>query len=273
MARHHHFRVRLIDPIGSGGTGTVWRAWDSVDRRYVAAKVADVEQPGASTRIDHAHVLTPHEQLDEGERHLALMLLVHGGTTDQLLGRYGALPSDYVAVLLDQLLLALEALHGAGLVHRDVKPANLLLEPTGRHRPHLFLGDLGVVAPIGRPPATTAGTAGYVAPEVGPRLPPEPRHDLYAAGVTTAELLTGRLPRHRDDLPRSPLRALLRDLVDPDPDRRPATARQARERLHAVGVPAGTPWRARRHPPEVPDRLRRLTLLERIRIQGAQAAR
>jgi serine/threonine-protein kinase len=200
------------------------------------------------------------------------MPLVTGGTAQRLLAAHGGLPVDYVAVLLDQLLAALGVLHRAGLVHRDVKPANLLLEPTGTSRPHLYLGDLDVAAPVGRVPPTDAGTAGYVAPEITACSDPDPRHDLYAAGVTAAELATGRGPRGARDLPRGLLHGLLRDLTDPDPARRPASADAARMRLRSAGLPEGAPWLARPHPPHVPDRMRRLPLLERWRVQGIRAA-
>jgi eukaryotic-like serine/threonine-protein kinase len=270
MGGHHNFGIRLVDPIGQGSSGTVWRAWDRRTGRYAAAKVVAGAQDVTCRPLDHhPHVLTPYTTVLQDTSRLALMRLVHGGTADRLLAEHGALPASYVAVLLDQLLRALGAVHAAGVAHRDVKPANLLLEPTGDGRPHLYLADLGVAARLGRRPATSAGTAGYVAPELRPGDPPHPRHDLYAAGVTAAELLTGRVPGHLRDLPSGPLRPLLRDLADPDPDRRPATAAEAQQRLRAIGVPQGTPWRSGRHPPDIPDRLRRLTLVERLRTRGA----
>jgi serine/threonine-protein kinase len=199
------------------------------------------------------------------------MRLVRGGTAERLLADHGALPAAYVVVLLDQLLSALGALHASGLVHRDVKPANLLLEPTGTGRPHVWLGDLGVAAPLGVPSTTYAGTDGYLAPDAESRSPPVPGHDLYATGVTAAELLTGRVPRHERDLPRSPLRGLLADLISVDPGRRPSSAEEARARLRAGGV-RGAKWRGEGRVPDVPDRLRRLTLVERWRVQGIRAA-
>jgi eukaryotic-like serine/threonine-protein kinase len=190
---------------------------------------------------------------------------VRGGTAERLLAEHGALPASYVVVLLDQLLDALAALHGAGLVHRDVKPANLLLEPTGARRPHLWLADLGVATRIGES-ATVAGTSGYVAPEVAPGTPAATGHDLFAVGVLAAELLTGQVPRTDRDLPRGPLHALLRDLTAADPVLRPAEAAAARARLRAIAVPEASDR------PCVPDRMRRLTLLERWRVQGRRAA-
>ncbi len=117
-----------------------------------------------------------------------------------------------------------------------------------------------------------AGTDGYLAPEAADGAPADPRHDLFAAGVTAVELLSGRLPRHDRDIPRGPLRALLRGLTDLDPPARPATAELARARLRAVGVPSGAPWRSRPRPPEVPDRMPPLGLVQRLAVQGVRAA-
>lgn len=271
-------RVRLVDRIGVGGTGSVWRAWDHARRRIVAAKLIARRPPEHSPApvplpARHPHLLGPDEWLADAHHHVGLMRLVGGGTAGRLLADRGALPASYVAILLDQLLQALAALHGAGLVHRDVKPANLLLEPTRSARPHLHLADLETVARTDEPPETSAGTAGYVAPEARPDAAPDPRHDLYAAGVTAVELLTGRVPRHPDDLPRGPLRALLRDLTDPDPPRRPAGADEARARLLALGVPSGEPWRNGLRPPDVASRLPPLPLLTRLRLPGLQGLR
>ena len=216
-------RFQLIEPIGRGGTGTVWRARDRRRRgRVVAAKV--LSRHGAddvlrfvreqTLRVAHPHVVAPDGWAADDDLVVLAMDLVRGGTADQLLARYGALPEDYVAVLLHQVLQALDAVHRAGLVHRDVKPANLLLEPTRTARPHLRLGDFGVAAGARRAQEVgAAGTAGYLAPAQEAGAAPDPRQDLFAAGMTAAELLTGRLPASPDDLPRSGLRPLLRTLV------------------------------------------------------------
>lgn len=253
-------RLRLIDPIGEGGTGTVWRAWDARRRVFVAVKIS-TDPPSAppslaGVRLDHPHVAVPHAGGGAASRP-AVMDLVRGGTADRLLAEHGALPEEYVAVLLEQLLQALDVVHAAGLVHRDVKPANLLLEPTGSGRPHLRLGDFGVAVRLDPDPGrvvAVAGTDGYLAPELSAGASPDPSQDLFSAGVTAVELLTGRLPRRLSDVPRGRLRGLLVALTDPDPDRRPAGAAAALDRLRACGVPAGAPWAAWPHPPVVPDR-------------------
>jgi serine/threonine-protein kinase len=257
-------RVRLVDQIGAGGSASVWRAWDPGARQYVAAKLTTRSAWDQRLTVRHPHVLAPTEWLDRDGVSVALLRLVRGGTADRLLAEHGALPASYVAVLLDQLLDALGALHIAGFVHRAVKPANLLLEPTGTSRPHLWLADLGVAARIGES-ATVAGTQGYAAPEVAAGVPAAPAHDLYAAGVSAAELLTGRVPRTDRDLPRGPLQAVLRRLTATDPADRPASAAAARAHFPELVVQA-TGW------PDVPDRMRRLTLRERWRLQGIRAA-
>lgn len=125
-------RYELIDPIGRGGVGAVWRAWDQRRRRYVAAKV--LQQSDAHTllrfvreqavRIDHPHVLAPASWAADDDKVLFTMDLVHGGSLAHLVGDYGPLPPRLVCVLLDQLLSGLTAVHAEGIVHRDIKPAD-----------------------------------------------------------------------------------------------------------------------------------------------------
>jgi eukaryotic-like serine/threonine-protein kinase len=269
----------LLDPVGSGATATVWRAWDPRRRELVAARVlhrapaaGQSAVPAATTTVSHPHVATT-VRLDDHE----VLPLVRGGSAEVLLAEHGALPASFVAVLLDQLLSALAAVHAAGLVHRDVKPANLLLHPTGSDRPHLLLGDFGAAVPVGAAVPPT-GTPGYLAADAWAGAPPAPRHDLYAAGMTAVELLTGRLPRGGRDLPRGPLRSLLAELTT-DATEGPPGAVTARRRLHEMGVPSGTPWRHGPRPPFVPDRLPAPTLGRRLiarrvpgRAQGVSAA-
>jgi eukaryotic-like serine/threonine-protein kinase len=252
-------RYELVDPIGRGGAGSVWRTWDRRSHRYVAAKLlvqSDVvdlvrfmrEQ---SFRIDHRHVLTPLGWAGEDDRVLMTMPIVRGGSVAQLLRDFTPLPPAWVAVLLEQLLAALDAVHGRGLVHRDVKPSNLLLHATGRARPHLLLSDFGIATRIDEPRLTHAaavlGTAGYVAPEQLAGADPNPVQDLYAAGQVCCELATGIRPDRAGGttppLPAdpAPLWDLVRALLAADPAERPASARDARERLVTSGVVAEPP--------------------------------
>ncbi|GAA1778308.1 hypothetical protein GCM10009795_025550 [Nocardioides hankookensis] len=256
-------RFELLDQVGTGGMGSVWRAHDRSRDEVVAAKVLGAHDSAMllrfvreqSLRIRHPHVLTPTGWAADDHRVVIAMDLVRGGSVDELLTEHGPLPPSYVVLLLDQLLQALAAVHAAGVVHRDVKPANLLLEPTGDGPPFLRLGDFGVAVPVAdvrltRGPAAV-GTDGYMAPEQAAGAAPEPRQDLYAAGVVATQLLTGRPPRpgRAPMVPEGPLRPLVEALVDPDPQLRPPTAGAALERLRRLDVPVDGPW------PAVPDRL------------------
>ena len=260
-------RYVLIDQIGSGGMGSVWRAWDLRTQRFVAAKVLGQHDSGMllrfvreqSVRIRHPHVVAPSGWAAEDDLVVFTMDLVRGGSVQTLLGDHGALPASYVAVVLDQTLQALEAVHDAGVVHRDVKPANLLLEPTGTRRPHVRLGDFGVAALVDEVRLTrfpgAIGTEGYLAPEQAHGAAPEPRQDLYALGRVGVQMLTGLGPRRQDGVPDGPLRPLLEALIQPDSERRPASASAALHLLRATGLPAGAPWLQDPEPPEVFDQL------------------
>jgi len=257
----------LVDQIGIGGMGSVWRAWDRQTRSFVAAKVLGHHSAGMvlrfvreqSVRIQHPHVVAPTSWAAEDDVVLLTMDLVHGGSVESLLARYGTLPESYVTVLLDQTLQALEAVHGAGFVHRDVKPANLLLEATGTARPHVRLADFGVAAPVHELRLTRwpgpVGTDGYMAPEQAAGAAPDPRQDVYAAGTVAVECLSGTRPRPGLGAPPGPLRALLHEMTAPDPARRTPSATAALEHLRRLGVPIGAPWREQVGPPDVRDLL------------------
>ncbi|MBT2405300.1 MULTISPECIES: serine/threonine-protein kinase [unclassified Streptomyces] len=193
-------RYVLVEPIATGAQGTVWRAVDRRDGAEVAVKVSggsDVESLWRlvceqSVRIGHPHVLAPVDWfIREGEAWLVLPL-VRGGTVAGLLDDYGALPPAIGLLMAEQMLDALAAVHAAGLVHRDVKPSNLLLTATGSGRPHLLLADFGVarVSPHLRltSRAVAVGTPGYLAPEVLKGADSSPAQDLYAAGVVLRSL-------------------------------------------------------------------------------------
>lgn len=200
-------RYELLDPIASGGMGTVWRVLDHSDGEVKAAKM--LRQADAamllrfvreqSVRIDHTHVVTPLSWAGVDDRVLFTMPLVRGGSVAGLLKRHGPLAPYWIGHLTDQTLQALEAVHAAGVVHRDVKPANLLLEPTGTGRPHLRLTDFGIAVPTDEPRLTRVamviGTPGYMAPEQYGGADPDPAADVYALGVVALEMLTGSRPR------------------------------------------------------------------------------
>ncbi|KAB2812844.1 serine/threonine protein kinase [Pimelobacter simplex] len=200
-------RYELLDPIATGGMGTVWRVLDRTAGDVKAAKM--LRQADAamllrfvreqSVRIDHTHVVTPQSWAGVDDRVLFTMPLVRGGSVSSLMkSQGGALPPRWIAVLADQTLQALEAVHAARIVHRDIKPGNLLLEPTGRTRPHLRLTDFGIAVPSDEPRLTHVammiGTPGYMPPEQYRGADPHPSADIYALGVVVLEMLTGRRP-------------------------------------------------------------------------------
>jgi serine/threonine-protein kinase len=256
-------RYALVDLVGAGGMGEVWRAWDRRERRWVAVKLLAGHDAASLERfvreqsmlVRHRHVVQPTARDTRGDRTLFTMDLVRGGSLEQLLERHGPLPDSYVRVVLAQLLEALVAVHAAGVVHRDVKPGNLLLEPTGTGRPWVRLGDFGVAVLSSDPRLTQVpggvGTRGYMAPEQVAGAPPDPRQDLYAAGVVATELLTGDGPG--GPVPDSELGSLLRRLTDPDPARRPVSGDEALALLHELGVPHGAPWQGTPEAPDVVD--------------------
>lgn len=253
-------RYRLLDQVGSGGMGSVWRAHDLRTGDDVALKVLGRHGSALlarfvreqAVRVRHPHVVAPHGWAAEDDLVVLAMELVAGGSVADLLREHGPLDSGTCALLVEQLLLGLAAVHAAGLVHRDVKPANLLLEATRDGPPHLRLGDFGVAAPVADRRFTTVpgaiGTDGYMAPEQARGAPPEPTQDLYSVGRVALELVTGEPPARQCGIPSHPLRPLLERLLVADPEQRLATADAALRLLRRLPVPepAGPP---------VPDRL------------------
>ncbi|NEV89119.1 protein kinase [Streptomyces tendae] len=253
-------RYELVDPIGRGGVGAVWRAWDHRRRRYVAAKVLQQRDAHSllrfvreqALRIDHPHVLAPASWAADDDQVLFTMDLVTGGSLVHLVGDYGPLPPDFVCTLLDQLLSGLAAVHGEGVVHRDIKPANLLLEATGTGRPRLRLSDFGIAMRLGEPRLTetnlVVGTPGYLAPEQMMGAEPDFPADLFAVGLVALYLLEGAKPDAKalvqhfaehgtPPAPRGmsePLWQVVATLLQPDPSARFRTATGARKALAAA---------------------------------------
>lgn len=253
-------RYELVDPIGRGGVGAVWRAFDHRRRRYVAAKV--LQQSDAHSllrfvreqalRIDHPHVLAPASWAADDDKVLFTMDLVAGGSLVHLIGDYGPLPPSFVCTLLDQLLAGLAAVHSEGVVHRDIKPANLLLEATGTGRPRLRLSDFGIAMRLGEPRLTetnlVVGTPGYLAPEQLMGAEPDFPADLFAVGLVAVYLLEGAKPDSKalvqyfsthgtPGAPKGipePLWQVVASLLQPDPHARFRTATGARKALAAA---------------------------------------
>ena len=255
-------RFALIDLIAKGGSGSVWRAWDSKAQEVCAAKVlrqrdsADlmrfVREKGVS--FDHPHLLTPYGWGAEDEHVVIAMPLVTGGTLESVVKTKGKLAEPAVVVILDQLLDGLAHIHAEGWIHRDVKPANIMFEPRGGAHPVSRLADFGIAVHDTDVRFTHVGmvngTPGYMAPELFSMAEPAPSHDLYAAGVVALVALNGPIKLHdgafRPDELNQYLRgvtpklaAVIRKLVAAQPEERYQEAAAVRGELPRV--PQGYP--------------------------------
>lgn len=247
-------RYELIDLIGVGGMGAVWRARDLRQDRIVAAKV--LRQSDATMllrfvreqgmRVHHPHIVVPLGWAGEDDQVLFTMPIIAGGSVANLIEDHGPLPPRFVAEVLRQLLSAIVAVHGAQIVHRDIKPANILMDATGVGRPHAYLTDFGIAVDLRGPRLTEVGyitgTPGYLAPELESFGAPGPAADLYALGMVTATMLTAIAPTELDvhGRPTPPwvpdqLWTLVKDLTRTEPSDRP-TVEQAMARLEYPGL-------------------------------------
>ena len=237
-------RYRLLRRLGSGGMAVVWVARDERLGRDVAVKLlSDVlagdadyrrrfeREARVAARLNHPGLVGIYDFSVESERPYLVMELVRGDTLAERIaaGRTGEL--DLVA-LARELLGALAHIHAAGVVHRDVKPANVLIGPDGRAR----LTDFGIARPKDATALTQTGqvigTRSYMAPELQRGEPATPRSDLYALGVTLRECGGGR---------GGALASILDRLSASDPADRPASANQALKGLtHTAGTVAGS---------------------------------
>lgn len=271
-------RYRLIERIGTGGVADVWRAFDEQLQREVALKVLHAgidealrrrfaDEARRAAGIAHPNVVVVFDAVSNGASFI-VMELVRGRSLDALLAERGRLPLREVADLVSQVGAALDAAHERGVVHCDVKPANVLIDDRGTAK----LVDFGIARAAHDAGASElVGTARYLAPEVVEGKPPTPRSDVYGLGlvayelvaghpafegVDSGELLRARLvttpePLHlaRPDVPEGVAKVVAR-AVARDPDARyPSAGELARalaaairgaERTEAMGFPL--PW-------------------------------
>jgi serine/threonine protein kinase len=196
----------MAEPLGRGGMATVYRGTDTVLGRQVAIKIlADslsrdpsfVErfrrEARAAAGLTHSGVVTVFDHGSEGETNYIVMELIEGPTLGELLRR-GPLGTERTRAIGDAILAALDAAHARGLVHRDVKPGNVMLTSAG----DVKVMDFGIVRSLDAATLTGTGTvvgsASYLAPEQVRGLPADGRSDLYAVGCVLYEALGGRPP-------------------------------------------------------------------------------
>ncbi len=264
-------RYRLLDRLGSGGAADVWRAHDTRLERTVAIKIF---RPGATdaareraeaefmARCSHAGLVTVFdagvvESQYEAPRSYLVMEVVEGSTLRDRLAA-GPLPVAAVASIGAQVGGALAYVHAQGVVHRDVKPANLLVADGPAERPVVKLADFGVARMLGGEPltevGTTVGTANYVSPEQIRGAQVEPPSDIYSLGLVLIEALTGRMVYpgrgveaaiarldRRPIVPTSAgpvLAGLLTAMTDDNPAARPSAA-EAAAQLTAIATAPG----------------------------------
>jgi serine/threonine protein kinase len=220
-------RYRLADSIGSGGMGRVWRAHDEVLHRAVAIKeltaalyVSESDQDRllartraearAAARINHSAVVTVHDVLEHDGRPWIVMELVEGHSLADAVKEQGRVEPREVARIGLWVLRALRAAHSAGVLHRDVKPGNVLLSHDGR----VLLTDFGIAQIEGDTTITrtgeVVGSVDYLAPERVRGHDPGPSSDLWALGATLYTAVEGRSPFRRTS-PLSTMQAVVEE--------------------------------------------------------------
>jgi serine/threonine-protein kinase len=277
-------RYRLDDWIATGGMGEVWRATDLTLARPVAVKLlrsgyagheedlarfrAEARHAGA---LSHPGIATLYDYR-EGDPPYLVMELVDGPSLARMLDD-GPVDPALTMALIAQAARALQAAHVAGLVHRDVKPGNLLISQGW----HVKITDFGIAYEVGSAsltrPGALIGTPAYIAPERARGAQATPAADLYSLGIVAYQCLTGRVPfqgeplavalAHQEKaLPPLPpsvpadVAALVTDLTAKDPSARPASAEEAAERAeHARAVLIESPNVRPRRPGRDPARL------------------
>lgn len=278
-------RYRLERTIASGGMATVWDGTDQLLSRRVAIKVLHAHlahdqafrtrfraEAVASARLAHPGIVAIYDTIEDGSISAIVMELVRGTTLRAELDRHGPVQLSALLAIGTQVADALGSAHAAGLVHRDVKPANILLSNDGR----VLVADFGIAKAAHSADLTETGsmigTAKYLSPEQVEGRPVDHRSDLYSLGIVLYEALTGRAPftgdndaaialarlRHdpvpietlRPDAPAA-VRAVVERAMARSPEHRFDRAESMRRALLAAGAPPAPP-RPAPHPAPAP---------------------
>ncbi|MBB5955672.1 hypothetical protein FHS29_002253 [Saccharothrix tamanrassetensis] len=261
-------RYTLLGELGRGGMGVVWRAQDTVIGRQVAIKelhlpdgIAHEErrvleervlrEARTAGRLNDPGVVTVFDVVAEHGMTYIVMELVEAATLSTIIAQGGPLPQDRVIAVAVQALSALDTAHQAGIVHRDVKPGNLMVQPNGRVK----LTDFGIAQAVDDPRLTTSGSLigspAYMSPERIHGHEASPASDLWALGATLCYAVEGANPYERsttastlhaimNEMPRltrahGVLAAVITGLMMPDPNAR-LTGPQARAMLERAAA-------------------------------------
>jgi hypothetical protein len=279
--RIDHFEIRAL--LGEGGMGTVYLAHDVSLDRPVAIKVLRRElgdkpelcdrlvlEARAQARLQHPNVVNVYYIGSHAGAPYFAMEYVRGESLGDRLAKHGPLPWEEALEHVIETTRALLDAHQRGIVHRDVKPSNLLLAPVGPQRAGkavVKVADFGLAVETGHRQETPVGSPSYAAPEQLAGKPHDHRSDIYSLGVTFHELLSGALPFEADSLAelvhlhenaprpaiapeRAPwkLRRLITEMMDPRPTERPWTYEELLRQLEHLRpnqvVPGGVAARA-----------------------------
>jgi serine/threonine-protein kinase len=273
LVRLGRFEMRAI--LGRGAMGTVFKAWDTKLERWVAIKTVRagagmdqwdgdvvrglVAEAAIVARFNHPHVVAVHDVCDATDAAYIVMEMVDGPSLEDLL-RQGRLPPARVVPLLQSVASALAAAHAASVLHRDVKPGNVLLGRDGAVK----LTDFGIASFVSsRMGRSLFGTPGYMPPETLRGRGFDRSGDLFALGAvayrcltgapafggrTTADILTSTLRRRapplRELCAEAPeeLETLVAQLLEPDPERRRADAAEVQRQLARMAASKGWRW-------------------------------
>jgi eukaryotic-like serine/threonine-protein kinase len=262
-------RYEVESTLGRGGMAQVYRANDRVLGRPVAVKVLSRKLSGdqkfltrfrreaqASAGLNHPHVVSVYDTGAHDDLHYIVMEYVEGETLGSLMARDGPLPAGTSARIAADVAEALEAAHRQGLVHRDVKPGNVMIDPDGRVK----VVDFGIARAATDDTLTQTGlvlgTAAYLAPEQARGEGVDARSDIYSLGCVLYEMLTGRPPfeadspvamayKHVNERPAPPdgavppdMAAVVMRALEKDPTRRFQTAAEMQAALLAT-LPTG----------------------------------
>ncbi len=263
-------QYRIDAPLGSGGMGDVYRAYDPRLDRNVAIKVLPAElsrndqfverftsEARAVAQLTHPHIVPVYNIGQDKGHHFFVMELVEGQSLAQLLHQRGKLSSDRALKVVQQVAAGLAEAHRHGLIHRDIKPSNILLSS---ETDTAKLADFGLVKSLnsnvdGTATGIVMGTVDYIAPEQGQGKPVDGRADLYSLGVLLYHLISGRLPfvadsptamifQHAYEQPTAlrevapmvsaEVEAIINRLMSKDPDQRYQSAQDLMEAISSL---------------------------------------